>query len=1750
MKQTINVAFRDRSMLRLRQLVYLFSFVLIMVPGLAKAIGITGPATVCQGDNATYSVLASSGNIYVWSPGVKGKLLSSGIVGSNSEANISWKKSGTSTVSVTLFDKITGAEIEHVDLTVTVLPRPNPVISWDVEVGCQIEIEDVEQPDDPADTKIDLTKCIKVCENSTVTYSVPVVAGSTYTWAVSGGTATPSGASCTVVWGAAGAGTIEVTETSAGGCIGKKFMCIEIVKKPTANFIIMTDPGAGPVNACIFDELVFKDLSTANGGTALIGWFWDFGDGATSGDANPTHAYTAAGTYTVRLKVKNECNCTSEYTIEVVVSDLAGVKIICPGLVCENSTAKYSVVDACTSYNWGVIGGTIITTGTLGKEIEILWNAVDDKGIGYVTFDAAACSVDCPSKTVIKVPVMKTSGIIAGKTVICTNKQYRYTLPRYPATVYNWSIAAGSTGAKIIHTDQTNEVVVEGPNAGYATLSCTYVNTLLLGCSGTASLNIELQNPPTITGSKLHCEGDTRSYTMSTSASADWTLEGPDGTITYSGVTFTYTFTTPGSYRLRAEGLFCWPEPVDIIVDALPPLPLSIEGPAELCSGSPGNFTAKSGEAKSVFVWRIKTGTGNLNVNSGSHTTFTPSGAGPWELAVKSRNKKAPMCESAEITYNINEPDVVSYDIIGDDLPCEQSYFSYHEEYTTGSEYEWTITPDGAGSVTAGQGGPHPTILWNAVSGSSRSCVLDVKFKQCGIPYTKSMPITIQPFPDPVINFDAKYCMGETVNPLIVSGTDLKGGSLAIDDWGDGTSGGSTHIYAEPKKYTILGRIVSPEDCDYEKPFTAHIEVLTPPVVSVTGAGPYCYPYGSAITLTAFASGTSVTYAWAGGPTGSMKIIPASPPLSLGTHTYTVTATDGDGCTTTENVDVLILDCSTGTPVALCVPKGATTLGGTDLIADCNGTVSTSFTKGGFFLGHSITKRDVSHTGDGAVFSTTGSSGTIDFTVDKTIVGVHKFSYQSTYIDAADDVSECPKMTTISVTVPHYVQFDWAIKCGTGGKYDVDFTSRTTFYTPLTGSSGHLYKWTVAKLGGGTTIYGPGTTLASTGDLPLDAGATYDITLEVETGSGTYTCSQTRRISLPNYPVASFTVDFTPICEGIPVTFNSTSTPSSGLTDFWDFGDGEGNGKNQRTYTFKTSSGSPNAWPSQLTVTDKYGCTDVSTSITVEVYQNKLGGTVTASPTLVCPDDPVSLSYSNLGIFDNPSTLVWMHGNTPIGFGTYPSGLTVTAPQSGSYYAILSGAYGCSKAATGTLVTVVNVPDPVIVGKPDVCVDEEFTLNAYAGDDIVSYSWEEYAPGGSWTSVSSASGPDYDLTLTRVTPGTHKYRVTISVAKTTSPMTFCTQTSEVYEVVVHGLPATPTIGYTMMDCATYELELTATSSDPGVFTWSNGLSGSPITVFEGGPYKVTLTDAFGCSSSAQDFILKDPKQYLWVFPVGCYELCPSPYFTLHGPAIPFSSWAWYKNYAVDAFGTNTKVNPYNLMTSGVYNLYLNNGLCAATSGDLNFNAKGCADSVCNQGIIISVVNITYDLACRATIQLSSIGSSSFPYSITPSMGGYVTVTGPPVLGGPPPIYVAWTAPAPGGYPSGTTVEFIVTVTLPGGALCTRKIQVYLDCPYGPVLHKTTDSSLVEKSSAARLNLAPNPAKDKTMISYAYEPDAQPGDRKLIVVDMVGRVLATYPIFNDEGSLELHFGEWASGVYRIVLMSAGKTVQTTPLSITR
>jgi PKD repeat protein len=77
---------------------------------------------------------------------------------------------------------------------------------------------------------------------------------------------------------------------------GKDSGFIVVASAPAADFYTSTQTGSAPL------RISFSDRSD---GTLPLQYLWNFGDGTTSPEKNPTHTYAKNGKYTVTLTVKN-----------------------------------------------------------------------------------------------------------------------------------------------------------------------------------------------------------------------------------------------------------------------------------------------------------------------------------------------------------------------------------------------------------------------------------------------------------------------------------------------------------------------------------------------------------------------------------------------------------------------------------------------------------------------------------------------------------------------------------------------------------------------------------------------------------------------------------------------------------------------------------------------------------------------------------------------------------------------------------------------------------------------------------------------------------------------------------------------------------------------------------------------------------------------------------------------------------------------------------------------------------------------------------------------------------------------------------------------------------------------------------------------------------------------------------------------------------------------------------------------------
>ncbi len=96
------------------------------------------------------------------------------------------------------------------------------------------------------------------------------------------------------------------------------------------DFLTESDPvtvrisGARPhaafrANAHRLDLREEEVLRLTDASAGAVEWLWDFGDGSTSREPNPVHAYAAPGEYEVKLLTRNSLGCTAEATRRVAV---------------------------------------------------------------------------------------------------------------------------------------------------------------------------------------------------------------------------------------------------------------------------------------------------------------------------------------------------------------------------------------------------------------------------------------------------------------------------------------------------------------------------------------------------------------------------------------------------------------------------------------------------------------------------------------------------------------------------------------------------------------------------------------------------------------------------------------------------------------------------------------------------------------------------------------------------------------------------------------------------------------------------------------------------------------------------------------------------------------------------------------------------------------------------------------------------------------------------------------------------------------------------------------------------------------------------------------------------------------------------------------------------------------------------------------------------------------------------------------
>ncbi|MFP7760252.1 PKD domain-containing protein [Marisediminicola sp. LYQ85] len=183
-----------------------------------------------------------------------------------------------------------------------------------------------------------------------------------YSWDFGDGSAATSGATSDHSYDAAGTYTVSLTVRSSSGLVST-----------TTREVTVAAPHAAPVAriTTTVDGLTGRfdsSTSSASDGATIASARWTFGDGTSSTELNPSHRFSAAGTYPVTLTVVDSLGASSVAAATSVTVEhaapVADFSAAVSGLSVETDAARSSASDDATltyAWNWG--DGSATSTG-------------------------------------------------------------------------------------------------------------------------------------------------------------------------------------------------------------------------------------------------------------------------------------------------------------------------------------------------------------------------------------------------------------------------------------------------------------------------------------------------------------------------------------------------------------------------------------------------------------------------------------------------------------------------------------------------------------------------------------------------------------------------------------------------------------------------------------------------------------------------------------------------------------------------------------------------------------------------------------------------------------------------------------------------------------------------------------------------------------------------------------------------------------------------------------------------------------------------------------------------------------------------------------------------------------------------------------------------------------------------------------------------------------------------------------------
>ncbi len=654
-----------------------------------------------------------------------------------------------------------------------------------------------------------------------------------------------------------------------------------------ADYITVLGPPTVNFTSAVQGFIATFTNQTVNGNSFL----WNFGDGGTSTQQNPSHTYTDPGTYTVRLTATNECGSRFLQHTVTIVNPLTAGFTAGPSSGCAPLTVTFNdtTTGGATSWSWTFDGGDPATSTSQNPVVTFPL-----PGTYIVSLTASSGGATSTFQDTIVVNGPPQSGFTADNPLGNTTVSFDNT--SMDAESYHWDFGDGSTSTDNAPTH------TYGADGDYTVM---LIATNACG-SDTSQQTVTILTPPTNAGFSGSASEGCAPLEVTFSATPQgpgfsyaWTFEGGTPTTsTDANPSVMYAF--PGNYEVvlivsNAAGSDTATTTNAVSVTGGPTSGFTANNPLGAVTVSFGNSSVNA----TGYSWDF----GDNSTSTDNAPTHTYGADGEYSVTLIATN--ACGSDTSQQTVTILTP------------PSNAGFSSSTSQGCAPLEVTYSATPQGPGLTYAWtfEGGTptsstdaNPSVMYAFPGNYEVVMIVSNAAGSDTATITNAVTVT----GGPTAGFSANNPLGSVTVSFGNSSVNATGYSWDFGDGETGTEASPAHNYEADGDYTVT--LIASNACGNDTTQQV-VTILMPPVAGIS-SGTTTGCAGLEVAFSASPQGDGLTYEWVfegGSPSVSTDANPVVTYATPGVYGSVLIVTNAAGSDTMEQADYVLV---TGGPTA------------------------------------------------------------------------------------------------------------------------------------------------------------------------------------------------------------------------------------------------------------------------------------------------------------------------------------------------------------------------------------------------------------------------------------------------------------------------------------------------------------------------------------------------------------------------------------------------------------------------------------------------------------------------------------------------------------------------------------------------------------------------------------------------------------------------------------------------------------------